>query len=45
MSVCIGQHYRFTDLEDEFMVTSWDRSGGDIDWELGTDKYTLLYLK
>ena len=20
MSVCIGQHYRFTDLEDEFMV-------------------------
>ena len=37
--------HRLTDLENEFMVTSWDRSGGDIDWELETDKCTLLYLK
>ena len=37
--------HRLTDLENEFMVTSRDRSGGDRDWELGTDKCTLLYLK
>ena len=39
---------RFTDLENELMVTSgeginWYR--GAIDWELEIDIYTLLYIK
>ena len=39
---------RFTDLENELMVTSgeginWYRGG--IDWEFEIDIYTLLYIK
>ena len=36
---------RLTDLENELMVTSGGRVGGGIDWEIGTDTYTILYIK
>ena len=35
MSVCIGQHYRFTDLEDELMVASGEGWGKGIIREFG----------
>ena len=36
---------RLTDSENEFMVTRGMGWGRGIDWELGVDMYTLLYLK
>ena len=36
---------RLTGSEDEFMVTRGIGWGRGIDWELGMDMYTLLYLK
>ena len=35
---------RFTELENEFMVTRRE-GGGGINWEIGIDIYTLLYVK
>ena len=37
--------FRLTDLENKLMVTKGERWGGGINWEFGTDMYTLLYLK
>ena len=45
MSVYIGQHYRFTDLEDEFMVASGEGWGKGIVRECGIHMYILLYVK
>ena len=36
---------RIIDSENEFMVTRGMGWGRGIDWELGMDMYTLLYLK
>ena len=36
---------RFTDLKNTLMVTTGEESGGGIDYEFGTDLYTLLYFK
>ena len=30
--------------KDKLMVTKWERRGG-INWEIGIDIYTLLYIK
>ena len=27
------------------MVTRWEREGGGINWEIGIDIHTLLYIK
>ena len=35
---------RVTDVENKFMVTKGERWGG-INWEIGIDIYTLLYIK
>ena len=35
---------RVTDVENKLMVTKWGRGGG-MNWEIGTDIYTLLYIK
>ena len=29
----------------KIMVTNWERSVGGMNWETGTDIYTLLYIK
>ena len=34
---------KLTNLENRFMVTR--EKGGGIDWEVGIDMYTLLFLK
>ena len=34
----------FTDVENKLMVTKGE-SGGGINWEIGMDIYTLLYIK
>jgi len=36
---------RVTGVEKKLMVTNWERSVGGINWETGTDIYTLLYIK
>ena len=36
---------QLTDLENELMVTRGEGWGEGLDWELGIDMYTLLYLK
>ena len=35
---------RVTDVENKLMVTKGERGGG-INWEIGIDTYTLLYIK
>ena len=36
---------RVTDVENKLMVTRWEREGGGINWEIGIDIHTLLYIK
>ena len=35
---------RVTDVENKLMATSGEKVGG-INWEIGIDIYTLLYIK
>ena len=34
-----------TDLENKVMVTKGEKGREGINWEIGTDIYTLLYIK
>ena len=36
---------RITDVEDKLTVTKGKRGRGGINWEIGIDIYTLLYIK
>ena len=36
---------RVTDVENKLMVTKGGKVGGRINWEIGIDIYTLLYIK
>ena len=35
---------RDTDVEKKSMDTEWEKGGG-MNWEIGTETYTLLYIK
>ena len=36
---------RFSDVENELVVYQVEKGRGGINWEIGTDIYTLLYIK
>ena len=36
---------RVTDVENKLIVTKGEIGGGGINWEMGTDIYTLLYIR
>ena len=36
---------RVTDVENRLMVTRGERGGGGINWEIGIDVDTLLYIQ
>ena len=36
---------RVTDVENILIVTKGERERGGINWEIGTDIYTVLYIK
>ena len=36
---------RVTDVENQLMVTREERRWGGINWKIGTDIYTVLYIK
>ena len=43
-STYLQDRNRVTDTENKLMVTKGESVGG-INWEIGTDIYTLLYIK
>ena len=34
-----------SDVENKLTVTKGEKKGGGINWEMGIDIYTLLYIK
>ena len=36
---------RDTNRESKRMDTEWEKGGGGMNWEIGTDIYTLLCIK
>ena len=36
---------KHTDLEDKLMVTELGKGGGETEWKVGIEIYTVLYLK
>ena len=43
-SLSLSLRNRLTDIENRLVVSGGGRTGG-MEWEFGSDMYTLLYLK